>query len=785
MLKNLFSNLFIFLKGLNKQNFHKIFHALKNEDPKLVANNIRKYFRIRRENPVSKKAIQYFSVISKIPESQLENLDYITETLDKEKRIFIDIFFDQDYFLRNEILDENERISLQKLKKTDLYEICLSMNSAYFNPLFDLEYYNKEIGKEFKIQEALNHFFVNYKHNPNPLFDISFYKSRFLENNENQINPLIHYLLNVRKIKYLDPNPIFSSSYYLETYPDIGNSNMNPLSHYLEFGFKESRSPHPLFNVPFIKKRYVIPLKIDVLKDYLYRKEYKINKTCSYFDGEYFSQTNNINLDINQTPLEAYLKTEDYNKIPSNLFDPIKYSDEHLLSFDTHPLLYFVNNKSSGKTNFVHLSDKILDQWNSANKLESLINKPNKSLYHLPTYQLPALGSLDMLLIKPALQQIKFKPDIIVLISTMRRGGAELFNIKIINSILDNSDKKVLLIYTDNVKSKADEWLPTNPNFCHLDLFEIEKHAAEHLRLKLIKHLIESFEPEFVLNTNSKYGWDIYRDYGKSLSKITKLDACLFCYDYDKFQNKAGYPREYFRPCLPYLNKVITDNQEFIFELEQDFGLTKLQTEKLVVLNQPPDPSLIKINQNLLLEKLDKQHSIQKPIVLWASRMVKQKRPDILLKIASRLPQVDFHVWGKGNIHLFLDEDVKEIPSNMHLFGNYDNLSDINYANASLFLHTAAWDGVPTMLIDMLNIGFPVVAPDIGGIGVIVNDDTGWLIDHPENVDAYVSAIEEVFFNSKLVKQKLKNAKERLEFIHGQKTFNYDIQRKLNYYSND
>ena len=43
--------------------------------------------------------------------------------------------------------------------------------------------------------------------------------------------------------------------------------------------------------------------------------------------------------------------------------------------------------------------------------------------------------------------------------------------------------------------------------------------------------------------------------------------------------------------------------------------------------------------------------SSDKGKVLWASRITQQKRPDLLLKIATAMPDIHFHVRGHAETH--------------------------------------------------------------------------------------------------------------------------------------
>lgn len=59
------------------------------------------------------------------------------------------------------------------------------------------------------------------------------------------------------------------ADYYLAVNPDVAAAGVAPVQHYLEHGWREDRSPNPLFDFAFYKKQLSEPLTIPVLVHYL------------------------------------------------------------------------------------------------------------------------------------------------------------------------------------------------------------------------------------------------------------------------------------------------------------------------------------------------------------------------------------------------------------------------------------------------------------------------------------------------------------------------------------
>lgn len=721
-----------------------------------------------------------------------ENL--ITDTENKTEnnqdylhKIFKDLF-DKTYFIDNQFKDEDleERNRLGALESKEIFKIASESESKYITPLFDIDYYNESYNFEFKPLEGLIHYLQHgWREHKNPiyLFSTEYYLRTNDDVREAGLNPLVHFV-KYAKSENRNPHQLFDIKYYGILYPDILRSKLNPLSHYISNGFKENRIPHPLFDSVYVRKKYGIPLKVDALKFYI-QNPGKINSTHDLFDGEYYARINKISDFDGKAKLEHYLENESIeNCITCRSFDPVYYQKKNKLSLDSSPVIhYLMEGKAKKLAKSTFLTQAIKDQIESAKAIEPKVIRTHRGTEDLYQFILPPTYSNEFTLLKKVKENLTLNPDHIFLFSTMRRGGAELFALKIIQSLLRNTEEKVLIIYTDKANSEADEWIPNNPNVIYLDFQDFEASTDFNQRQNILNHIISITKPKSVMNINSWVGWEMYANYGKSLSKLTKLDTCLFCYDYDNNMRKSGYAPEYLRKCIHHLNVVITDNYKFKGELKEDLGLYGNLLEKIQVLHQPPDKRLSKINQDSLLDKIQNDFYGSRPIILWASRISKQKRPDILLRIAAATPEADFHLWGEGHLKSYLPDDMEELPENVIQKGKFNQLMDIPYVNATAFVHTCAWDGLPTMVLDMVNIGLPVIAPDIGGIRDLVNEETGWLIADNEDAEGYSSAVKSIISDPHSVSIKLAAAKTKLSEIHDEFIFDQNVAQKLNYFT--
>jgi glycosyltransferase involved in cell wall biosynthesis len=116
------------------------------------------------------------------------------------------------------------------------------------------------------------------------------------------------------------------------------------------------------------------------------------------------------------------------------------------------------------------------------------------------------------------------------------------------------------------------------------------------------------------------------------------------------------------------------------------------------------------------------------------------------------------------------EDRLAKLP-NVRLLGRYENFSDIPAEQYFAFLYTTQYDGLPNVLLEALASGLPAVAPDVGGIREIVNDDTGWLVKDNTDVEAYMAALREMQRDVEEVEKRWCRARDLLLARHTEENF--------------
>jgi glycosyltransferase involved in cell wall biosynthesis len=246
--------------------------------------------------------------------------------------------------------------------------------------------------------------------------------------------------------------------------------------------------------------------------------------------------------------------------------------------------------------------------------------------------------------------------------------------------------------------------------------------------------------PAVIHNINSTAGWEIFGRYGTALKSESRLFVSVFCFDYSREGEPLGLARK-----LPAVHRhvsgIFSDNRAFVSQLVKTYGFDPAM---FVVLNYP-----IEVDPRF------KYVTDERPKILWAGRLDRQKRPDVLAAIAKSLPEHTFHVYGtmlleQAPKHAGHVDELRRLP-NVVMLDAYDSFETIPPDNYALFLYTSQWDGLPNVILEALGSGLPVVAPNVGGVEEVIPPDSGFLIERYDDIEAYARTIRTLLAKPELL----------------------------------
>jgi glycosyltransferase involved in cell wall biosynthesis len=327
-------------------------------------------------------------------------------------------------------------------------------------------------------------------------------------------------------------------------------------------------------------------------------------------------------------------------------------------------------------------------------------------------------------------------------------------------------------------------------------------HTPQRDRVWELMTAVLSMRPDFVLNVNSDLMWQCFERFGPELAKCTRLGTVAFGDAADKGGRPIGYSVTHLERLLPYLSFVISDNQTQVEQMtstfigapamekvltQSEWAAAKMLTMKMDAtkrdlhdaanyLHRPSRAAWSAAQQvartirpQLGLEDVAKFRCIyqfaplpsaprrkarcERPQILWASRVSRQKFPEILPRLARLLPHCDIHVHGAREFgyrfptlkNMLLPQadlggHVGKAP-NLYWHGGYKSFTALPLERFDAMLYTSLYDGLPNVLLEAGVERIPIIAPTIGGIGDLIDATTGWPVANCHDPQAYADQV--------------------------------------------
>jgi glycosyltransferase involved in cell wall biosynthesis len=314
---------------------------------------------------------------------------------------------------------------------------------------------------------------------------------------------------------------------------------------------------------------------------------------------------------------------------------------------------------------------------------------------------------------------------------------------------LDPDD--IVVIYTETGGSAPPGRFPLGVR--EVDLATVLDDLEPEPAQRVLVELLRSFHSDAIVNVNSRLLYDAMSTYGKALAASERIFMMLFCNERLALGNWVGLPLRFVYRCFDLVEGVLTDSDYLAGWLRDRHQLGPgAGGERLHVLRAPVDADIALADPPTPVPG-------RRPQVFWAGRFDRQKRLDLVLEIAALMPDVEFRVWGEAVLHRPVS---RKVPANVTLEGRYGHLSELRLSDADAWLYTAAWDGVPSQLLEVGMTGIPLVASLVGGTGEVLAPDDGWPVADVDDPAAYVSALRDVLADPTAARTKGRALRERL-----------------------
>ena len=343
---------------------------------------------------------------------------------------------------------------------------------------------------------------------------------------------------------------------------------------------------------------------------------------------------------------------------------------------------------------------------------------------------------------------------VLVLHGHLSMGGEERVLLNVLKNLVElNYDVDLLITWDHRENNLFENEIPEKVNYEFL--FENydgkSKIIKEIFRLRAKSSYLKKVEK---IVKERKY--DIVIDYSSNLLKYKDLDIKVPVFAWIHFSLTFGeklseekiekYKKQYKK-----YDKILAICDTMRDEFVDILGIDKTKVE--LVYNPI---NLEKIKEKAENPNPDYEKYLKEDYFLQVSRLTQQKQPEHLVDIYHKLKQrgikEKLYFIGDGEKVELIKQQIKKykLENDVILLGQIENPYPF-FKNAKLFVHTAKYEGLPTVLLESLAFGTPVVSYDCptGPKDILgKNSEYGELISL-NNKDEFVEKVYELMNNDK------------------------------------
>lgn len=382
---------------------------------------------------------------------------------------------------------------------------------------------------------------------------------------------------------------------------------------------------------------------------------------------------------------------------------------------------------------------------------------------------------------------------ILMVVPWLVMGGADQFNLDFISG-LDKAKFRLSIVTT--VPSEH-EWQQKFAEYTD-EIFHLPDFLDPLYYAEFVAYFIQTRKIDVLFVTNSYRGYYMVPWLRKQFKSLSVID---YVHMEEWYWKEGGFARlsGIFGSVL---DKTYVCNSATRQVLVEHFGRNgdDVCTMHIGVDKQKYDPC--KTETGKLYEKLGVGED--RPVILFPCRISPQKRPFLMLEIATKVretePDVVFAVVGDGPQLKPLIAEIKKkgLDQTVYCMGRSDDMASC-YRDAKITLICSIKEGLSLTAYESCAMGVPVVSSDVGGQKDLIDHAVGALIPMRQKEDTdfdarnfdvreiedYVSAILKLLSDQKFYDQCCINCMERIENAFSTDIMVEKMERELTYLARD
>ena len=304
---------------------------------------------------------------------------------------------------------------------------------------------------------------------------------------------------------------------------------------------------------------------------------------------------------------------------------------------------------------------------------------------------------------------------ILVLHGHLSMGGEERVLLNVLRNLVElNYDVDLLITWNHKENNLFENEIPKKVNYEFLfDSYNGKnKLIKEIYRIKAKTTYLKKIEKKI-----KKEKYDIVIDYSSNLLKYNNFDIKIPVFAWIHFSLTFGEKltlekiKKYKKQYKKY-SKIFAITRVMKEEFINKVGIDE---KKVELVYNPIDLKLIQKKAENVEKKYE--NYLKQDYFLQVSRLTQQKQPEHLVDIYYKLKQAGIkeklYFIGDGEKKEIIKQKIKEynLEDDIILLGQLENPYPF-FKNAKLFVHTAKYEGLPTVLLESLALGTPVVSYD-------------------------------------------------------------------------
>ena len=483
-----------------------------------------------------------------------------------------------------------------------------------------------------------------------------------------------------------------------------------------------------------------------------------MNQIIPYIEFFDFAKVREFRADSHaDVPVEVSLKRKGYK-----LYKKIR--DNNFLNYFITPpakLTLKVLNKFNQKNKLGKIPEFVVREWAKINPLETQLYPYPFILKRTQIYDPSDLSMIGETYLKIA-QSVTHTPDYVFIVPWVVRGGADKVMLNMMKAIEEiHPGSKFTVITTLPNKNVWAKMLPKNT-----DLIEFGKLAEglpPYEKDELLSRIITQLKCKRLHIINSEYAYAWAYKHQELIKNHYELTVSVFASCFipeSNFTCRFSFDDPFIFDIYPVVKKIFTDNQTFVEESVEKNAL---------------DEKLFKVQYQPIMDEVKPVHHAEankKVKVLWASRVTREKMPDMIKLIADKLDPKEFQIDVFGAFSDDVDKNFFAGVPVINYRGAFDGFSSLPTEDYDILLYTSVGDGVPNILLEATAAGLPILASNDGGVHEFIQDGkTGSLVKEIRDVDGYVKKLKDFRKNPKKYEEYVEAAQKLLEERHSWKAF--------------